>query len=184
MTWAKTGCEFPDDCANVDLSDAGYRTHHEGISWLFLVERTDCRIPKRLLHRIVASLDAAQAVAELLAHGFWRDTGDAYEVRHQGDTIRGGIVAQQKKRASDKKGQQKQRDKAKASDHDVIDDVIDDPNKQTTKQAPMGEGSQSRNGDNPRFFRTADEMAKEQARRDAYDFEAVDRDDDTEEESR
>lgn len=136
MTWAKTGAEFPDDCANVGLSDAAYRTHHEAICWLFKIEQLDCRIPKRLLRRFTGSDDHHRAVSELVALGWWQDRQDHYEVTRHGDTIRSGIAAQQNKRDRDKKAQRRHRDRKSGAD--TGDDVSADADRQTSKHLDEG----------------------------------------------
>lgn len=144
MTWTKTGVEFPDDCANVGLSDAAYRTHHEAISWLFKVERTDCLIPKRLVRRVLGSDHAEEAVSILVALHWWIDRGDTYEISEHSDDVRSGIVAQQKKRERDKNAQAAARDRAAKEKvqgtssqlepgADPSADVSADASKQTTK---------------------------------------------------
>ena len=129
MTWTKTGVEFPDDAANVDLSDAAYRTHHEAITWLFRVERIDCLIPIHLVRRFAGSPHYEIAIQELVAHGWWRVTQKAYEVLHHADVIRGGIVAQQKKLDRDKRNAAAYRKRK-----DISDDVSADADRQTNNQ--------------------------------------------------
>lgn len=127
MTWTKTGNEFAADAANVDLTDAAYRTHHEVIEWLYRVERMDCHVPIRLLRRIAGSGDHEAAVRQLLDVGFWRRDGDDYEVVHHGDVIRQSLAAQLKKRAEDKVRQRKHRAKISArASADVTTDVTHD----------------------------------------------------------
>lgn len=130
MTWTKTGSEFPDDLANIAISDAAYRTHHEAITWLYVVERTDCLIPKGLVRRFAVSESYEAAIKELVAHGLWTDLGATYEVVHQGDVIRSGIVAQRKKLERDKRASANYRKK-----QNVSADVIADADRQTDKQA-------------------------------------------------
>lgn len=135
MTWAKTGTEFPDDCANVGLSDAAYRTHHEAISWLYMVERTDMLVPKRLAGRVMFSDHSKQAVSELLAHGFWSDEGDAWRIEHHADVVKASIVTQQKKRETSKRTSQRYRQSKSTESADVTPDVTRHADRQTDKQA-------------------------------------------------
>lgn len=130
MTWAKTAVEFPDDAANVDLSDAAYRTHHEAICWLFRVEQLDCTIPVHLVRRFAGSPHYEMAIQELVSQGWWRVGQQAYEVVHHADVIRGGIVAQQKKLERDKRAAAAYRKRK-----DVSDDVSADASKQANNQA-------------------------------------------------
>jgi hypothetical protein len=138
MTWAKTGSEFPDECANVGLSDAAYRTHHEAITWLYTVERLDMLVPKRLAGRVMFSSNASAAVAELVAHGWWEDVGDAWRIRHHADVVRSSIATQQKKRAASKRTSQRHRAKKAAEsshqDSDVTPDVTRHPASQSDRQ--------------------------------------------------
>ncbi|MCW2736103.1 hypothetical protein [Nocardioides sp.] len=136
MTWTKTGDEFADDCANVDLSDAAYRTHHEAISWLYRVERIDCRVPTRLVPRFAGSPHVELAIQELVNHGWWRINQQDYEIVHHSDVIRSSIVAQQNNRAKNKRNQAAYRARAKPS---VSDDVTGYPDRQTDKQAATTE---------------------------------------------
>lgn len=114
MTWRKTGMEFDHECADVGLSNGAYRTHMEGIGYIYTAERTDCRIPKRNIRRVAGSETYAQDIRELIDHGFWVDRGDEYEVMHHGDVIRQSLAAQQKQRATSKKTSQKYRQKKAA----------------------------------------------------------------------
>jgi hypothetical protein len=134
MTWTKTGDEFADDCANVDLSDAAYRTHHEAISWLYRVERIDCRVPTRLVRRFAGSPHYELAIQELINLGWWRIAQQDYEIVHHAEVIRGSIVAQQKKHERDRKSQAAARARARPP---VSDDVSADPDRQTDKQAAV-----------------------------------------------
>lgn len=121
MTWTKTGSEFPNECAHVDLSDAAYRTHHEALTYLASVEDMSCRVPKRQLRFIARSENWEKAVQELLDVGFWRDRDTTYEVVHAGDLTRQSLAAQAKKRDRDKKAQRRHR--AKSVSADVSADV-------------------------------------------------------------
>jgi hypothetical protein len=131
VTWTKTGAEFPDDAFNVELSDAAYRTHHEAITYLFKLERTDCYIRTDEVRRFAGSPHADMAVTELVNLGWWRVKGQGYEVVHHDDVVRGGITAQVKKRAHDKRAQQKWRDKQRIAE--VSADVNVYPDRQTDK---------------------------------------------------
>lgn len=133
MTWAKTGAEFPDDAYNVELSDAGYRTHHEAITYLFKLERTDCYIRTDEVRRFAGSPHSDMAVQELVNLGWWRVKGQGYEVIHHADVIRGGITAQVNKRDRNKRNQQAWRQRNVSDDNDT--DVSAYADRQTDKQA-------------------------------------------------
>lgn len=111
MTWTKLGAEFNSECALAGLSDAAYRTHSEAIGWLYEVEETSCRIPKRLFQRFAGSEDAEAAVGELTAAGFWKDAGAVWVVLHHAGVVRQSIAAQQDKRSRDAKAQRRRRRK-------------------------------------------------------------------------
>jgi len=132
MTWAKYGAEFWDECANAELSDAAARTHAEAIGWVYRVERTDLRIPKHLVRRFVGSPQWDVAVRDLVAAGFWQDSGDAYVVVHHGDVIRASIAAQRLKRERDKRSQRQWR--KRNIDPDVSGDVSAYADSQTDSQ--------------------------------------------------
>ena len=115
MTWAKYSTEFGDECAAAALSDSAYRTHSEAIAWIYRLEETSLRIPKTLLRRFAGSDEYELAAKELAQAGFWRDLGDAWEIRHHADVIRQSILAQRQKRDRDKRAQAARRTRVKAS---------------------------------------------------------------------
>ena len=120
MTWVKLGAEFNSECALQGLSDAAYRTHSEAIGWLYEVEDTSCRIPKRLFRRFAASDGAEAAVEELITASFWKDAGAVWVLVHHASVVRQSIAAQQDKRKRDLKAQHRYRQKVNA---DVSADV-------------------------------------------------------------
>ena len=120
MTWTKLGAEFNSECALAGLSDAAYRTHSEAIGWLYEVEETSCRIPKRLFQRFAGSEDAEAAVGQLTGIGFWKDAGAVWVVLHHAGVVRQSIAAQQDKRSRDAKAQRRRRRKVSA---DVSADI-------------------------------------------------------------
>lgn len=140
MTWRKTGEEFDNECAHVDLSNGAYRTHQEGIGYIYSVGAMDCHIPKRRLPKVLNSPTFSEDVRELIDHGFWRDLGAAYEVVHHGDVIRGSLAAQAKKRDRDKRAQRAHRERQNSTDEtpevsaDVSAYVSGDADRQTDKQ--------------------------------------------------
>ena len=128
MTWAKYSTEFGDELAHAGLSDSAYRTHSEAIAYLYRLEDTKLRIPKAVVRRFAGSPDYELAIKELLAAGFWRDRGDAWEVVHHGDVIRQGIAAQRQKRERDKRAQRehRKRNTPPGTAPDVSADISDD----------------------------------------------------------
>jgi hypothetical protein len=81
VSWTKTSDDFPDDCYRDALSDAAYRTRHEGLSWSNR-HLLDGWLPKRDLRRFAFTSDPQAAVAELVARGYWNDEGDAWRIVH------------------------------------------------------------------------------------------------------
>jgi len=146
VTWVKTGTEFPDDALDVELTDAGYRTHHEAVTWLYKVERTDCYISAAALRRFAGSPHAEMAVQELVNLGWWRVHQQGYEVVHHGDVIRQSIAAQVKKREYDKKLAQRKR--AKENPNPVVNDVSGDRRNDAVKQTDKQAGSEERASQN------------------------------------
>lgn len=141
MTWTKTGSEYPDDAYNVELSDAGYRTHHEGITYLFKLERTDCYVRTDEVRRFAGSPHAEMAVQELVNLGWWRIKGQGYELIHHADVIRSGITAQVKKRENSKRNQRAWRERNVSADTGA--DISAYADRQTDKQpAVNGDHSQ------------------------------------------
>jgi hypothetical protein len=82
VTWVKLSDDFADQCAGAGLSDAAFRTHVEGLSWAMRRE-TGGHLSSIDLRRAVETPNAAAAVAELLAVGFWEHAGTTgYRVVH------------------------------------------------------------------------------------------------------
>jgi len=81
MTWTKLGDEFPDECARAGLSDAAFRTHVEGLSWTMRRE-TGGYLSKVDIRKAIETPNAAAAIAELLAVGFWQQTEHGFLVVH------------------------------------------------------------------------------------------------------
>lgn len=78
MTWTKLSDDYPDDTWT--LSDAAYRLHTDGLVWS----------NRKLLDLFIAAEDLPrcskrpEAVAELVAAGFWREHGDGCLIVHHG----------------------------------------------------------------------------------------------------
>lgn len=126
MTWTKLGSEYSDELAAAGLSDSAYRTHTEAIGWCYHLEDTRLRIPKHLVRRFAGSDCYEAAAKELADAGYWRDLGDAWEIRHHADVIRQSILAQRQKRDRDKRAQAARRKRVSAAP-DVSGDVSADP---------------------------------------------------------
>jgi hypothetical protein len=79
MAWTKLGDEFGDQCW--ELPDDAWRLHVEGLIWSN-GKHTDGRLLKSEMRRWAKHPEAAE---ELVARGWWEDSGDHYQViHHQG----------------------------------------------------------------------------------------------------
>lgn len=141
MTWRKTGSEFDDECAHVDLTDAAYRTHMEAIGHVYTLELTDCRIPKRSLPRFASSDQLAVAIKQLLDVGFWGDRGSHYELFHHAEVIRQSIAAQQRQRETSKKTSAKYRQKKAENPTSETPEVTRHVTQSTDRQTDMQLGA-------------------------------------------
>lgn len=79
MTWTKLSDDFTDSCAT--LSDAGFRTHVEGLIWTMRRE-TGGFLTARDVRRLAESPHAEMAVSELVACGWWSIDGQGYRINH------------------------------------------------------------------------------------------------------
>ncbi|MBB3041146.1 hypothetical protein [Nocardioides soli] len=79
MTWTKLSDDFGVDCR--DLSDAAFRTHVEGLSWVMKRE-TGGYLDARDIRRFGESPHAEMAIAELVACGWWSIEGQGYRIHH------------------------------------------------------------------------------------------------------
>src|SRR5262245_25383776 len=75
------GDEFPDECAQVNLTDAAFRTHVEALVWTMRRE-TGGYLTWQDVRRFAETGDPEAAITELLAVGFWQRRGDGFQVRH------------------------------------------------------------------------------------------------------
>jgi hypothetical protein len=75
--WTKLGDEYGDAAWN--LSDHAFRTHTESLMWSNKLG-LDLMIPKRHLRQYTFSDRAQDAAAELCAAGWWKDTGDYWDI--------------------------------------------------------------------------------------------------------
>jgi hypothetical protein len=110
MTWLKVSDDFGDDCARVQLSDAGFRTHVEALCWTMRRE-TGGRIDAIDLRRFAESERAAEAVQELLDAGFWSRTDSGYMVvhhmEHQPET---DVIAKRRKNDAERQRRKRRKD--------------------------------------------------------------------------
>ncbi|MCX2747170.1 hypothetical protein OOZ51_04990 [Arthrobacter sp. MI7-26] len=75
MTWLKLGEEFTVEVGNLDLSDAAFRTHVEGLA--FATDReNDGLFAEREIRRFAESPNAGEAAQELVDKGLWQRRAD------------------------------------------------------------------------------------------------------------
>lgn len=135
MTWRKTGSEFDDECADINLSDAAYRTHQEAIGFVYRIESDACTFAKSAVRRFATSDHSTTAIKELLDHGFWKDRDDRYEVVHHADVIRESLHAQAAKRDRDRAAQQRSRERrSKYQDPPPVSADVSADTRQTDRQ--------------------------------------------------
>lgn len=135
MTWTKLGAEFFPECLHHGLSDAMVRTHAEAVAYLYEVEETSCRIPKRIVRTFAGSEDFSDAIKGLVSIQWWADQGSSWELLHHADVIRQSIAAQQNKKARNKRAQQGWRERQQESKEGsgVSDDVSAYTDRQTDR---------------------------------------------------
>lgn len=81
MTWTKLSDDFGEDCARVQLSDAAFRTHVEGLLWT-MRRGTGGRLNRRDIDRLAETEAPMAAVKELLDVGFWQQAEDGFLIVH------------------------------------------------------------------------------------------------------
>ena len=91
MTWTKLSDDFSDDCWT--LSDSAFRLHVEGLCWSNR-KLLDLEVPAEDVRRFAKH---PEAVAELVACGWWTEDGDKYVIRHHAtyQRPRDAVLAQQ-----------------------------------------------------------------------------------------
>jgi hypothetical protein len=109
MTWTKLSDDFGDDCARVGLSDAAFRTHIEGLVWAMRRE-TGGYLDDLDIRRAIETENAAAAIPELLAVGFWVRERRGYRIVHAMDhQVEPEVIAHRRKLATDRKRWQRRR---------------------------------------------------------------------------
>lgn len=78
-THVYSDADFPMDCYRANLSNAAYRTHHEGLNYSNRY-MLDGLVPKSDMRRFAGSEDYVAAIDQLVACGFWLDTADCYRI--------------------------------------------------------------------------------------------------------
>lgn len=86
MTWLKLGEEFTVEVANLELSDAAFRTHVEGLAYATDREN-DGIFTDREVGRFAESPDAVPAAQELVDKGLWqrREDGKLQIIHHMAE---------------------------------------------------------------------------------------------------
>lgn len=117
VTWVKTSTSFPDELADLGVSDTLYRTHHEVLTYLYNLEKDSCRLKVSRLSKIATSPDAHLAAREAVDLGLWRYHEDdvEYELVNHADVLHQSLAAQRKKRTQDAKDQARARQRADAA---------------------------------------------------------------------
>jgi hypothetical protein len=98
MTWSKLSDDFSDDCW--ELSDAALRLHVEGLVWSNR-KLLDCRLRKEDMVRWAKRPGAAD---ELVNAGWWRETGNHYEIVHHATYQRSRDAVLKQQEANQKNG--------------------------------------------------------------------------------
>jgi hypothetical protein len=116
MTWTKLSDDFGDDCARVELSDAAFRTHVEGLLWT-MRRGTGGRLARRDVDRLAETDAPISAVKELVDVGFWRETENGFDVVHAiGDQVEPHVVEHRRRLAAERKKRQRLHE---ANDHSI-----------------------------------------------------------------
>jgi hypothetical protein len=158
MTWTKLSDDFTDQCA--DLSDAAFRTHVEALVWTMRRE-TGGYLTMRDVRRMAESPHAEMAVEELVNVGWWSVERQGYRINHhmehqpEPDVIeaRRNLAAERQKRHRRKKAGLSQGSESSSSLGASPDPTRPDPGHASNHASRNGV-----TGDNPRFWKTPEEM--------------------------
>jgi hypothetical protein len=127
MTWTKLSDDFGEDCARVQLSDAAFRTHVEGLLWT-MRRGTGGQLDRRDIDRLADTDAPMAAVKELLDVGFWQQTEAGFLVVHaMSDQIEPHVIEHRRKLAAERQQRKRLHD---AGDHSMC-------LPKTCKQAPV-----------------------------------------------
>ncbi|MFT3862052.1 hypothetical protein [Micropruina sp.] len=125
MTWTKFGAEFRDECAELGLTDAEFRTHVEAIMYLYGIENMDMIIQCRLVRKWAGSDNYADAVRGLVEKGLWKPAGPDWKIVHHEDVFRQslGYQLRERERAKDSMAKKRAAAEARRPAQDVTQDV-------------------------------------------------------------
>lgn len=128
MTWTKFGAEFRDECAELGLTDAEFRTHVEAIMYLYGIENMDMIIQRRLVRKWAGSDNYAEAVRGLVEKGIWNTHGLDWKIVHHEDVFRQSLGYQLRERDRAKGSMAKKRaaSEARRPTQDVTRNVTQD----------------------------------------------------------
>ena len=162
MTWTKLSDDYADDCARVTLSDAAFRTHTEGLIWTMRRE-TGGYIEAREVKRFAESPHAEMAVAELVALGWWVIDGQGYRIEHHMEHQPEPDVIEARRKLSAERQKRHRRKKAGLAEAAQSSPPLGASPDPTRPDPGHASNHASRNGvtDNPKYWKTPDEMAQE-----------------------
>ncbi|SNR35736.1 hypothetical protein [Blastococcus mobilis] len=120
--WLKLSDDFGDDAARAGLSDASVRTHIEALLWIMRREGEPV-LDRRDLRRALESSQAEEAVAQLLATGWWQrlDDGRFRVLQSMNDQLEPEVIVRRREAAAER--QRRKRLKAVGLDPDTGEDV-------------------------------------------------------------
>lgn len=141
MVWLLLSDDFAEDVARVELSDAAFRTHVEGLLWT-MRRLTDGRIGPRELRRLAETEDPQAAVRELVAAGFWTGLPDGgFQIQHAMEHQPEAEVVETRRRQNAERQARHRRKKAGLPAADEAEDgvtgpVTRDTTRDRTRDAP------------------------------------------------
>ena len=137
MTWAKLSDDFSDDCWT--LSDAAFRLHVEGLVWSNR-KLLDLHLPAEDVRRFAK---CPEAVAELLAVGWWSEDGDGYVIRHHGTYQRPKEMVVRLQEVATKNGKKGGRPPREQAPRNPAANPAANPRVNPQGQARTGQGSKT-----------------------------------------
>jgi hypothetical protein len=140
VTWLLLSDDFPGDLYRDELSDAAFRTHVEGLAWS-ADHLLDGRLPARSLVRFAFTDDPKAAAAELVAAGYWRLEGDAWQIVHHLEHQPTRDVVERRRRLNaERQARHRERKLTDAERRDTTRDVTRDVTRDATRD-PGREGN-------------------------------------------
>lgn len=120
MTWGRFRPELATEAARDQLTADEFCLHVEVSLWIYATEDASLKVPAHMLRRISIVDSPEGAAAGLAARGWWRQAGEAWEIRKDANVIRASFIATEAKRERDRKDQaaKRERDRKKTSGTD------------------------------------------------------------------